>query len=387
MSYTLTNTTLAAQMPAPIPNSTTTTATTTALPTLEQSETSAIYVFDCLATQDHSALVTSLSNREICTWDPSTLSPTSRFEAHGNRITDIQPGMTQPYLLASSCADGTATLWDLRTSSSVLSLPQRPKGVHSTALGCGDTLMVTSTTDGVHFYDIRGGGKLLGEYKDSHSDDVLCVRFHPTKPTILITGGADGLACVFDVAVNSEDEALITVCNAQSDIVKVKVLDGNDLLCCQTTVETLCLYRISDGQCVSDMSNFRQAVGQTCGYQPDYIVDTYCDVANNQVHALVGTFGGDLLDVALNGDGSMNAHARLSGGHYRPVRCALWGVGSGIGNGVVVTGGEDTRLCMWTYSMGGGGGSGSGGGGRSSSSGKVKTHSKRAKKRNVEAPY
>jgi WD40 repeat protein len=385
-NYNLTNTTLAAQIPLPVSDdafSTSTTSSTTfstTMPTVDQSETNAIFVFDCVATSDGNLIATSLSNREICTWDSSTLIPISRFNAHGNRVTDIQTGMTQPYLLASSCADGTATLWDLRTSSSALSLAQEPKNgvVHSVSLGCGDTLMTTATKTGIHFYDIRGGGKLLGEYTNSHSDDVLCVRFHPKKPTILMTGGADGLACVFNVSVNGEDEALITVCNANSDVVKVKVLDGNDLLCCQTTVETLCMFRISDGQCVSNLSNFRQTIGQMCGYQTDYVVDTYYDASQNQVHALVGTFSGDLLDVALNGDGSMQGGGRMSNGHYKPVRCALWGVGN---SGIVLTGGEDTRLCTWSKSE-----SVSGSGINSGSSGRIKTHKKRAKKKS-NAPY
>ena len=318
----------------------------------------------------------------------------SRFAAHGARITDIQAGSSsQPHLLASCAADGTASLWDLRTSSTVLTV-QRPGGggtVHSVALGCDDTLMATGSKDGAHFYDIRGGGTLLGEYVESHSDDVLCVRFHPNKPTILMTGGADGLACVFNVAVNGEDEALMTVCNAQSDVIDVKSLDGDDVLCCQTSVETLCLFRISDGQCVANWNNFRAAISQSCGCDHvDYVVNTYYDYAQSQMHALVGTFAGDLLDVGLNGDGTIVPCGRMSGGHYRPVRCGLR-----IG-GMIVTGGEDTRLCAWSVSgesgrsgvtVGSGvSGVSGGGGGSGGSAGKRVGKQKRAKKKTY-SPY
>jgi WD40 repeat protein len=288
------------------------------------------------------------------------------------------------------------------SSSSVLSVQKPDSGsTNGVSLGCADSLLATATQEGVHFYDIRGGGKLLGEYVNSHSDEVLCVRFHPTKPTLLMTGGADGLACVFDVAVNGEDEALVTVCNAESDVVNVKVLDGKDLLCCQTSVETLALFTISDGQCVGNFANLRQTVAQTCGYAADYVVETYFDAVKNQVHALVGTFSGDLLDVIVNGNGTVVPCCRMSSGHYRPVRCAAWGIGSvsgvdgvggvggvgGLNQSVVVTGGEDSRVCMWqiggdattmTSGLGGKGGSGGSGGSR---------RIKRVKKRNEANPY
>lgn len=381
-SYTLSNTILAAPLPTPlttpIPIDTTTslsssTSSTSSIPTLEHTETAAVFIFDVITTSDNATIATSLSNQEISLWNPSTLQPISRFTAHSSRIHDIQAAKTQPNILTSCAADGVACIWDVRTNNGPVLSIQRPGAgaAHGVSLGCGDTLMATASKDGVHFFDIRSGdGKILGEYKDSHSDDVLCVQFHASKPTLLMTGGADGLACVFDVAVNGEDEALVTVCNAQSDVVKIKVLDNNDLLCCQTTIEDLHLFTISDGQQVGNFSDFRATVKATCGLATDYVVDTYYNTQENQVHALVGSFSGDLLDVGLLGDNSIVPCGTMTGGHYRPVRCAMWG-----SNGCVLTGGEDTKLCLWNVS---GSGSGSGtrvGGG---SSGRIKKS--RAKK-------
>ena len=39
------------------------------------------------------------------------------------------------------------------------------------------------------------------------------MKFHPTNPDRLATGGADGLINVFDVSQESEDDALLTALN------------------------------------------------------------------------------------------------------------------------------------------------------------------------------
>ena len=86
----------------------------------------------------------------------------------------------------------------------------------------------------------------------------------------------------------------------------------------------------------------------------------------------------------------------MRGGHYRDVRCAEWflpaagaGAAGGDAGAVLVTGGEDGRLCQWRRRAGGAGfgSAGKASGGRSApSAGRVSKHASRAKKRHA-SPY
>ena len=117
------------------------------------------------------------------------------------------------------------------------------------------------------FYDVRAASSasvpatnsaaMLGQYVDSHHEDVLRVRFHPTRATSLLTAGADGLACLFDVSQQNEDDALQVVMNAGSDIVNVSVIDGADLVYCQTSVEGAALFDARTGASCGAMPNSR----------------------------------------------------------------------------------------------------------------------------------
>ena len=41
----------------------------------------------------------------------------------------------------------------------------------------------------------------VGEYKESHQEDISQLAFHPELPSHLVSGGEDGLVCVFDTNI------------------------------------------------------------------------------------------------------------------------------------------------------------------------------------------
>ena len=61
----------------------------------------------------------------------------------------------------------------------------------------------------------------LGEYGDIHSDIVTQLKFHPSHPSILASGGEDGLVCMYDVATDSGDEAVLSILNTDAPVRKL----------------------------------------------------------------------------------------------------------------------------------------------------------------------
>ena len=347
--------------------------------TVDAAERDAVYVLGCAKSINNASITLATSDLIVRTLDVQTLRPLASMTGHTGRINDIQTATSSPHLSVSCGMDGYSALWDVRTGNCVLNVRHGDGALHSCSLGCADTLLALGSSTGVLFFDVRAAsgaasftgqespsqGVLLGQYVDSHYEDVLRVRFHPNKTTSLLTGGADGLACVFDVSKQSEDEALKVVMNAGSDVVNVRVIDGADLVFCHTSIEGIALFDAASGQSCGIIPNFRGRVQNEVKFDADYVIDATWDHGNGalgdgaKIHVLTGNHAGDIAEVALGSDGSMHGLSILRGGHYRDVRCAEWIARSSSPNAVdkqvLLTGGEDGRLCRWKRSSQAGG--------------------------------
>lgn len=91
----------------------------------------------------------------------------------------------------------------------------------SLALGLQGSLLAVGTENEdksqVEFYDIRSS-RLLGQFRDAHTDAVTQLAFNQLRPAELLTGSLDGLICCFDVSKAGEEEALQGVINAEASI-------------------------------------------------------------------------------------------------------------------------------------------------------------------------
>lgn len=334
--------------------------------TVDAAERDAVYVLGCAKSMDNTNVAVATSDVIVRTFDVQTLRPLASMKGHTARINDIQTAASSPHLSVSCGKDGYSALWDARTGNCVLNVRYGDGALHSCSLGCADTLLALGSSNGVLFFDVRAAsgaasftgqesppqGALLGQYVDSHYEDVLRVRFHPNRTTSLITGGADGLACVFDVSKQSEDEALNVVMNAGSDVVNVRVIDDADLVFCHTSIEGIALFDAASGQSCGMIPNFRGRVQDEVKFNAEYIIDATWDRGHGaKIHVLAGNHSGDIAEVALGSDGSMHGMSMLRGGHYRDVRCAEWIVpnssSNAVENHILFTGGEDGRLCQW----------------------------------------
>ncbi|KAF4707778.1 WD repeat-containing protein 89, partial [Perkinsus olseni] len=154
-------------------------------------------------------------NSVIRVLDEATLAEISLLPAcHDQPITDLQviPG-SQGQGLVSCSRDGTAKLWDLRSSGGqpvvtiAASNNKKDAQIFGASVNADNTLAVGVDSE-VLLYDINSGKKgPYFTYTDAHMDIVNCVKFHPTRTNLCMTGGEDTLINVLDVTdLHNEDD-------------------------------------------------------------------------------------------------------------------------------------------------------------------------------------
>ncbi|CAF1322310.1 unnamed protein product [Rotaria magnacalcarata] len=205
-------------------------------------ETSDCYATDLTlnSTNNHIAVLTIPNTIQL--FDASTLKPVSSLSSTSNnfdnnnsssplKLHSLQYAYVSPYTLFASTNKNLVLAWDTRT----------PQLETIQLNGCADThefLSVTCNNEdhlvaagtelkgdenvGISFWDLRVpiNKQLLGYYTESHSDDIIQVKFSRMNSSKLISGSTDGLVCVYDVSKPTEDDALEQVYNANGPVAK-----------------------------------------------------------------------------------------------------------------------------------------------------------------------
>jgi WD repeat-containing protein 89 len=307
----------------------------------------------------------ALSNGEIQVYDPRRLHVLRSIpKMHGPKgmVSDLvgaPPQQHADHVLVSSGTDGKVCVMDLRQQQSTapslsLSLPHSHEEALSVSLGFdGNLAAVGSSKAKIHFYDLRQASAPLGSYTNSHTDEVTRVRFQHTPQYSfassnndaassgwLLSGSEDGLACVFDTTQPSEEAALKSVMNAQTSIRQIGFFGPSlEGVYCLTGSETVSLWNWELAQCVADCSDIRQKL------DADYLVNAHWDHNRKELSILAGCANGDAclstMSVAQSNPQLTTTH-RFAGGHRGVIRD--W---RPISAGLLVTVGEDARMCEW----------------------------------------
>jgi len=324
-------------------------------------------------------LTCALTNRCIYSYNNETLQKVHSIEnAHAAPITDLSystvgnassnnAGATP--LIVSSSEDGFVKLFDLRahggTPALQMLLPKSEQAL-TAALGYGGVLAAVGGGKGnIHFYDLRnatGNSSLanpLGSYVDAHTDDVTRVRFQPgahdpsaTTP-LLVSASEDGLVCIHDTSQPSEEKALKSVLNVQSPLREVGFFGPRmEGIYCLTGSETISVWHHESAQPLCNLGDKVRDVltGLTGGEMApiQYLVGCFWDGLN--LNLVAGDGKGDCGVFRVDACGSMNLRRILSGGH---LGCIRGFVSSPLPfeKSVIVTGGEDARLCEWNITL------------------------------------
>jgi len=217
-----------------------------------------------------------------------------------------------------------------------------------------------SNETNIFVWDIRTT-KQLRLYEDFHMSDVTQVRFHPIHRNHLFTGSVDGTICVFNIAENDNDEALVGGINVDDSVSQIGFFGvDSDCLYCLSHCERLSLWT-TQGEKLWNLEDPRTVLGEVLSDPVDYLVTCRCPQKDHENHLgrtcrmIVGNRSGRIgivecqLEAVERGDRSQQRPvsfgpiALLENGHESTVRSLEW-----MGQ-VVISAGEDARICLWNW--------------------------------------
>lgn len=315
------------------------------------------YLLD-VALQPAGLLAVSCSNFTIHLHNKDTLSLVGEYRGHSRPLCGVVFSHTSPDFLYSGSADGTVRGWDVRRpgTDAVQVFKSNPSHRYSSFdLSCSDTLLcggteqVNDEDSFLVFWDVRKpGGRLLGVYSESHSDDVTQVTFHPQDKDRLASGSTDGLVNVFDLSRGAEEEALLSTCNSDSSAGFVCWSGANyTQLLCLSHDEGLHLWDLSQLDMDEPLTIFSTSDARSLTLTPDgggvdYLVGGRWLEEAQKLLVVGGKNSGELHLMECD-DGGLRLLRSLEGGHASTVRCFLWDAAEEA----LVTAGEDAQLLLW----------------------------------------
>lgn len=312
-------------------------------------------------------------------------------------VTDLIYGPENTIISTSS--NGVVIVSDLRvptgsSSSTATATPNPvvrgwiPESALCLSLGYDQYCVAIGTNKGrIRFIDLRKAGEILGSYVNSHTDAVTQVKFNNSN--LLLSGSEDGLMYLFDTKQPTEELATQSIMNVSTSIRKigfcqqqssttpfVYCLTGSETMSIWDTNTTSCQHHFDHWNlrqnltnemhsCVSSMPSSTTTT-QISNETIDYLIDAYWDDSTHELQLAAGTNNGDVAlftctenSTQLMNHGGQAANASslcwktnhvLHGGHKGVVRawCPLRRNNHDSSTSpVVITAGEDARLCEW----------------------------------------
>lgn len=284
-----------------------------------------------------------------------SLSYLSELKGHSARINAVGFVPGQASVIFSGSEDGRLALWDVRSGKCARSMSgNRTKSgalpeIFSAA--CSDRVAAAGFEDDVVVWDL-GSGKRVVELNDFHSDEVTYIRFHPSDSTALYSADCSGMINQFDLKQSDPDEVLETAINTETPIRRFGFFGPkSQYIYAITADETASLFDIEEASPIAEYPRAREALTASAGISVSYLVDCHWSAAAGRLYIVAGSGKGEVVVShqtlkALTPVLGLRHHS----GHSDIVRDVLWFDDLQS----IVTGGEDSKICVWAKGSAGG---------------------------------
>mmetsp|Transcript_52758 Transcript_52758/g.67651 ORF Transcript_52758/g.67651 Transcript_52758/m.67651 type:complete len:372 (+) Transcript_52758:48-1163(+) len=297
------------------------------------------YVFEIAKNEDSSKIAAALSNRSVVFYD-GNMTPLGKFDGHTGTVNDVI--FAGHDVILSACEDRKVRGWDIRSKNQVFEVTHDDE-VMNMSLGCGGTMLATASGMGAHFIDMRTS-KRIGFYSDNHTDIVTQVCFNNGGAEVA-TGSEDGLVCIYDTTQAKAEDSVQAVINADCAIRKIGFFaPGGEGMYVLTGSETLSLWHKNSAQCINPQHQDARHLLSTSNVNVDYLVDCHYNPTSEKLLLTAADWNG-VTSISEVTNSSVLPLASLTSGHRSMVRSSMF-----ISQDVVLTGGEDSRICAWDLS-------------------------------------
>ncbi|KAJ9611764.1 hypothetical protein H2200_004948 [Cladophialophora chaetospira] len=245
---------------------------------------------------------------------------------------------------------------DRLNSHDLATLQGVPQGVTSLVVADQGTTAICAGGDGnVAFFDLRTGSKTTHFNSDSMiwlsantevNDEITALDFHPSRDSLLLTGGDDGVACIFDIQIQEEQDSLLQAVN-HGPIHKAGFLGLTDLYALSSD-QNLALHSITvdDADTEVDQTPAADDLGDLRPTVPcEYVIDV---LQSGPEHVVAcGSHSQSRVDLVKveRGTGiSLDQRIVLQGAHGEEIVRSVY---VDEENGTIFTAGEDGRIAAF----------------------------------------
>ncbi|KAK4193297.1 WD repeat-containing protein 89 [Podospora australis] len=228
-----------------------------------------------------SGLAATSSDQSLSLFDPVRLSqgPLKKVRTDHGNLTAAKVYDPAGSIVCTTGENGTVSVWDLRESpvKNALSIKGGDDvGFLSLACSNGTNSLAAGTELANHqasilIWDLRSPTAPKTQYNEVHSDDITELTYHPSTPSLLLSGSTDGLINISNTLITDEDEVVIQAFNHGS-VHHAGFLNETEVFAASHD-EKFALYDMADhvekGNATVDMGDIRQVLG--CQYLANVI--------------------------------------------------------------------------------------------------------------------
>ncbi|KAL1741948.1 WD40-repeat-containing domain protein [Schizophyllum fasciatum] len=319
------------------------------------------YIMSIAQLPSRYAIAPSTPCTSIDILDSASLRIVQSFPGHDGGVSALSTihsvaGLTRPSLVSSG-RDGSVKVWDERSNSHSIKMTDLGKSRAILAVDVSpDGLTVAGGTDlqgddaTILYWDPRQPAAPLRAHSSTHSDDITALHFSPFDPSgrTLLSASTDGLLSISDAAEDDEDEAVVHVANWGCSVSQAGWVGASGAVWAASDMETFSTWsrELDPYQSLDIKVPAVQRIDRP--WVTDYLITSHS--TGDPEHPLAVFVGSNEGDVALVSEsstpGNWTLHKKWLNGHAGVVRSLLWD----DTNGVLVTGGEDSKLNVWPLS-------------------------------------